>query len=330
MSKTAERTTQVIEATLAPIIASIEEGIADPSGWSAPWHRASASLWSPQCPATGRNYTAGNRIMLAIASMFFGAEPHWGTYNQWKGMSKHSKTCNAAAKNVGKRNESRPECSDDCHLVNVRKGEKSIAAALRPMMRKTENEAGEERTVIYGFAPFAVFHSGQVDGYTIPVSGETAADDLDDVADAFAFAATVGAVVNESDFEGAYYRPSTDEITMPSVARWKDATGAFSTMAHELTHWTGHESRLNRDLSGRFGDDSYAAEELVAELGSAFTMASLGRSAEPREDHTHYLAHWLRVLKADPKHLMTVASAAEKASGFILEAAAPVAELAAA
>ena len=317
---TQDRTAAILEATLAPIIASIEEGIAHPAGWSAPWHGAAADVWSPHCPATTRNYTAGNRFMLAVTSMFFGAEPHWGTYNQWKGMSKHTKTCNAAASNVGKRNEARPECGDDCHIVNVRKGEKSIAYAFRPLMRKVENDAGETSTAIYGFSPFAVFHSGQVDGYRIPVAETTPLDMSDDVAAAFDFAVAAGAKVNESEYEGAFYRPSTDEITLPARGRWKDPVGAWATAAHELTHWTGHKSRLDRDLSGRFGDDAYAAEELIAELGAAFTLASLGRVSEPREDHAHYLAHWLRVLRADPKHLLTVASAAEKASGFILEA----------
>lgn len=323
-----DRTAAILEATLAPIIASIEEGIAHPNGWSAPWHRSNADVWTPHCPATGRNYTAGNRFMLAVTSLFFGAEPHWGTYNQWKGLSKHTKACNAAASNVGKRNEARPACEPDCELVNVRKGEKSIAYAFRPLMKKVENEAGETSTAIYGFSPFAVFHSGQVDGYKIPVEATTPLEASDDVAAAFEFAANAGARVVESEFEGAFYRPSTDEITLPGRERWKDPVGCWAIVAHELTHWTGHKSRLDRDLTGRFGDDSYAAEELVAELGAAFTLASLGRVSEPREDHAHYLAHWLRVLKADPKHLLTVASAAEKASGFILEAA--DAELAAA
>lgn len=318
MSKSADRTAEVLEATLAPIIASIEAGLADPGDWVAPWHRASADLWSPHCPATGRNYTAGNRFMLAIASMFFGAEPHWGTFNQWKGLSKHTTECNKSATGAGTRKEKRPDCSDDCEIVTVRKGEKSIAYALRPLMRKEETDSGDERMRLYGFAPFAVFHSGQVDGYSIPAA-EVSDIDLDDVAGAFEFARSAGAEVIEDDFAGASYSPTLDRITLPAPSRWKDSTGAWATVAHELTHWTGHSSRLDRDLSGRFGDDSYAAEELIAELGSAFTLAKLGRSSEPREDHAKYLASWLRVLKSDPKHLMTVASHAEKAAAFIIE-----------
>lgn len=320
MSKSSDRTAEVLTAALAPIIESIENGLANPEGWEAPWHRSDAALMSPLCPATGRHYTSGNRFMLAVASMFFGAEPHWGTFNQWKGMSKHSTECNRSATGAGTRKEKRPDCGDDCEIVTVRKGEKSIAYALRPLMRKEETDSGEERMRLYGFAPFAVFHSGQVDGYNLPVEKSDAPTvDAESISDVFAFAATAGAEVVESDFEGAYYSPGLDRITMPAANRWKDIEGAWGTMVHELVHWTGHESRLARDLSGRFGDDSYAAEELVAELGAAFAMSTLGLSASPREDHARYLAHWLRVLKADPKHLVTVASHAEKAATLIIE-----------
>ena len=320
MSKSSERTAEVLSATLAPIIESIEAGIANPDSWEAPWHRVEGSALSPFCPATGKHYTAGNRFMLGVASMFFGAEHHWGTFNQWKGLSKHSTACNKSATGAGTRKEKRPDCGDDCEIVSVRKGEKAMTYALRPLMRKEELENGEERMRIYGFAPFAVFHSGQVDGYDIPVV-ETDAPTVDatDIEAVFEFAATAGAVVNRSATSGAFYAPGVDEITMPAADRWKDVLGAWGTMVHELVHWTGHESRLGRDLSGRFGDDSYAAEELVAELGAAFALSNLGLSASPREDHARYLAHWLRVLKADPKHLMTVASHAEKAAALIIE-----------
>ena len=320
MSKSSDRTAEVLTAALAPIIESIENGLADPESWEAPWHRSSASAMSPLCPATGRNYTAGNRFMLAVATMFFGAEPHWGTFNQWKGMSKHSTACNKTATGAGTRKEKRPDCGDECELVSVRKGEKATTYALRPLMRKEITESGEERMRLYGFGPFAVFHSGQVDGYDIPLAEPDAPTvDASSIEEVFAFAAKAGAEVVTDAYAGASYSPTLDRITMPAADRWKDVMGAWGTMVHELTHWTGHSSRLDRDLSGRFGDDAYAAEELVAELGSAFALSTLGLTASPREDHARYLSHWLRVLKADPKHLVTVASLAEKAAALIIE-----------
>lgn len=322
MSKSSERTAEVLTKALEPIIESIENGLADPGAWKAPWHGSDAAMMTPHCPATGRNYTAGNRFMLAVSSMFFGAEPHWGTFNQWKGMSKHTTECNKTATGAGTRKEKRPDCSDDCHIVSVRKGEKATTYALRPLMRKEMLENGEERTRIFGFTPFPVFHSGQVDGYSLPVEEPDAPPvDAESIEEVFAFADKVGADVERSEFAGASYSPSLDRIMMPAADRWKDVMGAWGTMVHELTHWTGHSSRLDRDLSGRFGDDAYAAEELVAELGSAFALSTLGLTATPRPDHAQYLANWLKVLKADPKHLVTVASLAEKAAAMIIEKA---------
>jgi antirestriction protein ArdC len=83
---------------------------------------------------------------------------------------------------------------------------------------------------------------------------------------------------------------------------FRDAESYTATKAHELTHWTAHPSRLNRDFGGqRFGDTGYAREELVAELGAACLCADLGISPEPREDHASYLAHWIAVMKDDKR-----------------------------
>jgi antirestriction protein ArdC len=88
-------------------------------------------------------------------------------------------------------------------------------------------------------------------------------------------------------------------------------------LLHELTHWTGHETRCNRQLGKRFGDGAYAMEELVAELGAAFLCADLQITDEPRADHAQYLSHWLTILKADKKALFTAASKASEAAAFL-------------
>ena len=88
------------------------------------------------------------------------------------------------------------------------------------------------------------------------------------------------------------------------------------------THWTGHTSRLARDLTGRFGGQAYAAEELVAELGAAFALAALGLAAEPREDHARYVAHWLGLLQGDRRAIFTAASKAQAAADWMIAAAA--------
>lgn len=91
----------------------------------------------------------------------------------------------------------------------------------------------------------------------------------------------------------------------------------YGTLLHELTHWTGHKKRCEREFGKRFGDEAYAMEELVAELGSAFLCADIGISPQPRSDHAAYVDHWLKVLKADKKAIFTAASQASKAADFL-------------
>ena len=105
---------------------------------------------------------------------------------------------------------------------------------------------------------------------------------------------------------------------MPPFEAFRDAQSHAATLAHELTHWTRHPSRLNRDFGRkRFGDEGYAVEELVAELGSAFLCADLQLTAEVRDDHASYLASWLKVLKDDKRVIFTAASHASKAVDFL-------------
>lgn len=91
----------------------------------------------------------------------------------------------------------------------------------------------------------------------------------------------------------------------------------YATLLHELTHWAGASHRLDRQFGERFGDDAYAMEELVAELGAAFLCGDLGITAEPRADHAAYIDSWLRILKGDRKAIFTAASAANKAAEYL-------------
>ncbi len=99
----------------------------------------------------------------------------------------------------------------------------------------------------------------------------------------------------------AYYAPSRDIIQLPPFEAFKDKESYYATALHELTHWTKHEHRLDRDFGRqKFGDVGYAREELVAELGAAFLCAELGITPEIRDDHAAYLGHWITALKARP------------------------------
>ena len=119
----------------------------------------------------------------------------------------------------------------------------------------------------------------------------------------------------------AYYAPDSDHIQMPPFQAFGENVAYYSTLAHEHTHWTANADRCDRQLGKRFGDNAYAAEELIAELGAAFTCAHLGLSTEPREDHAQYINSWLKVLKADKRAIFTAASKAQQAADFMIQRA---------
>jgi antirestriction protein ArdC len=104
---------------------------------------------------------------------------------------------------------------------------------------------------------------------------------------------------------------------MPPFEAFREAVPYYGTLAHEMTHWTGAETRLNRDLSGRFGNQAYAAEELIAELGAAFLCADLRLANEPRPDHAAYVQSWLQVLKNDKRAIFTAAAKAQAAADYL-------------
>ncbi len=105
---------------------------------------------------------------------------------------------------------------------------------------------------------------------------------------------------------------------MPPFETFRDAESYAATLAHELTHWTKHENRLARDFGRKlFGDEGYAKEELVAELGSAFLCADLGITPEVREDHAAYISSWLQVLKGDKRMIFTATAHAQRATDYL-------------
>ena len=188
----------------------------------------------------------------------------------------------------------------------VRRGEKSVQLVKWSPVADKDNPQ-RDRLVPY---VFHVFHVGQVDGYTAP--DVPTLSDAERDARLEAVLAQVPATIESSG--RAAYSPLRDVVYMPPFDQFLTANGYYGTLAHELTHWTGHASRCNRDLSGRFGDDAYAMEELIAELGAAFICSQYGvDSAARSDDHAAYLASWCRVLRAEPRTLFMVAGAAQRA-----------------
>ena len=164
---------------------------------------------------------------------------------------------------------------------------------------------------------FTVFHLGQVDGAPERLSEALPepAGDRNEQGDRL-IAASPAKVFHGGN--RAYYSPAMDTIHLPHYEQFRDAASYYSTAFHEMAHSTGHAQRLGRDLTGRFGSSSYAVEELVAEMSASFTACQVGTEMAPREDHAQYLKHWLSVLREDARHIANIASAAQKATNFIL------------
>jgi antirestriction protein ArdC len=228
---------------------------------------------------TGKEYRGMNALILSLSGC-----QHWAGYGQWA-----EKGC------------------------QVRKGEKGTAI-LAPLLKK-DNKTGEN--VLFGFRGVSVFSSEQVDGWVEPVAPTTRT--VEPVAAAVALIDNSGASIQHGG-DSAHYVPSMDYIQLPHMTAFSSPEGYYGTALHELTHWTGHKSRLDRELNtGRFGDEAYAFEELVAELSSAFLCATTGVHMGYMDNHARYLAGWLRVLKNDSKALMTAAAQAQKAHDYLVE-----------
>ncbi len=116
----------------------------------------------------------------------------------------------------------------------------------------------------------------------------------------------------------AFYAEGSDYVQMPPFESFRDAESHAATLGHELVHWTKHRSRLARDMGRvKWGDEGYAREELVAELGAAFLSADLGITPEVREDHAAYIGSWLEVLKNDKRSVFSVAGHAQRAADYL-------------
>jgi antirestriction protein ArdC len=205
----------------------------------------------------------------------------------------------------------------------VRKGEKGVPVVYTAPIAPFEDEqadAADQAAPSRGgrfLKRYIVFNVEQIDGledrFPKPVERPVAAR----IATAEAYFSATGADIRIGG-DVACYRPDVDTVHMPPFEAFIDAEAYYAVLAHEMTHWTGHSSRLDRRLStGRFGDEAYAREELVAELGAAFVCADLGLTLEPRPDHAAYIASWLRVLHDDDRFIVAAAAHAERACAWL-------------
>lgn len=252
--------------------------------WQKPW-KDGGTLEMPKNAATGNHYRGINIPMLWASAQKNGySEAEWATYKQW----------NEAGQQVGK-------------------GQKgSMIVYYGEIVRDDEEEAKKIPFLKSAY----VFNKAQLKGYEYqPKEKEPLMERL---AHVDKFIANTGAMFEYDETFHASYSPKRDVISMPEPGQFRNigtqtaAEGYYATALHELSHWTGHPTRLNRDLKGRFGDQSYAAEELIAEMGSAFLCAKLEITDGKKPNHASYIYNWVQILQKDPKAILTAASQASK------------------
>jgi antirestriction protein ArdC len=272
------------------IVNAIENGA---GSYRMPWVVRQDKGFSPISIATLKPYRGINTVVLWSQAQTKGyASALWGTYQQWQSLG-----------------------------GQVRKGEHGSPVVYWGTYETKDTAADEpdERNGRHLFCKgYTVFNLGQVDGVKLPKRLEPKLSRNERIERAESFYAGVGVEIRDGG-NRAFYRPDTDAVYMPDFQQFPDATQYYSVLAHESTHWTSHASRCDRQLGKRFGDAAYAMEELVAELGSAYTMAALELELTPRADHAAYIDSWLRILKADKRAIFTAASQAQKAVDWLAQ-----------
>ncbi|QDC36024.1 ArdC family protein [Sphingobium fuliginis] len=280
------------------ILAELEQGTRP---WLKPWSGGDMAESRQTRPlrATGQPYRGINVLLLWMEAQASGfVSPSWMTYKQAQALG-----------------------------AQVRKGEHGATVVYYGDSSRTmyDEANGEERERAFRFLKsYTVFNIAQIDGlpeqfHIVPEP----APEIERIETAESFFAGIPATVNHGG-DTAYYIPSADRIQLPPFAAFHDAHGYYTTRGHETCHWTRHKSRLDRSFGReKWGDEGYAREELVAELGAVFLAADLGLAVEPRPDHASYIASWIRVLQNDSRAVVQAAAHAERAVAFLHQLANP-------
>lgn len=283
---------QSIKDTYQRITDTIVEQLeAGTKPWIRPWRGNARRSMTPR-RATGEAYRGINVLMLWVAGQMFGYEENtWMTYRQ--------------AQDLG---------------GQVRKGEKGSLVVKYGTFTTRDREDDEDRTIPYlkGYTVFNVEQINNLPDRFFSPAEELTTSPVPHIDTVEAFVRNTGAKVSYGGTK-ACYRPSIDDILMPDRERFDSEVHLYSTLLHEVSHWSGAKHRLDRDLSGRFGTESYAVEELVAELAASFLCADLGVAHDPRDNTASYLASWLKVLKQDKRAIITAAAKAQSAADYLHE-----------
>lgn len=284
----------------ATIINAIEQG---GTTVTLPWQRSGLPAMLPHNAHSKSAYNGINIVALWSAAMLRGY-PYavWATYRQWAELG-----------------------------AQVRKGEKASTVIFYKefdvdVADDASSDDGKRRVA----RASSVFNAAQVDGFAVAELPEL--PPIERLQRAESVITASRADIRHGGEMAFYRRPladgSGDFIQMPDERRFQADTTSqrsedyYAVLLHELTHWTSAEHRCNRELGKRFGDQAYAIEELVAELGAAFLCAELCITVTPRADHTGYIAHWLDVMKSDKRAIFAAAARASEAVSYLKRLAA--------
>lgn len=292
MSKSQDRLNALAEEVASRLIEQLEKGTAP---WQKPWNGVTSR---PHNPITASQYSGANWLCLQMAAEMQGfSDPRWMTFKQITDAGGHVKK--------GSRG-----------VPCLYWADKWLDAEGKPLSAKEVRELPpESRQRILIPCRFVVFNAEQTEGLNLPEwKAPEVTWDPNERAEKILKASN--AVIHHKLGNAAFYSPSTDSITLPERGQFANASDYYDTALHELGHWTGHESRLNRDLSGRFGTPDYAKEELRAEIASMMLASEIGLPHNTQQ-HAAYVASWIKILKEDPAEIIRASADAQKITDFV-------------
>lgn len=260
------------------------------------WHKSWTSKPSPVNHVSKKPYRGMNNFWLSVQDF---KSHEWATFKQWSEKDYQIKKGSKASRVVFcEVKEKKKEWLKDSELAQYQ------ATGKLPKYFLWKN--------------YAVFNGDQIENFvsTVPVNTHSTKLTDNKKKDVEFFIANTEAVIDHGQ-NSAFYSPLTDHIGMPSLEMFDTDVDYFSTLLHELTHWTGHKDRCDRDQANKFGTEEYAKEELVAEVGSAFLCRILGIEKTVREDHAKYLNNWIKIIQDDSKAMVKAFSQAQKSIDFL-------------
>jgi antirestriction protein ArdC len=285
------------------IVKMLEEGVAP---WQKPWEPGASSAGMPMNPTTDKAYRGGNAIHLMATALSRGYDdPRWMTYKQ------------AADNGWQVRRGEKGTQIEFWEVKPVRDKDRSGQPEGVPAGEATDRNRDRDGSRLI-HRVYTVFNARQIEG--VPAYKPKEHSTFEAIESAEKILDNSGARIAHDQADRAFYSRASDSIHLPPRDAFKDPAGYYGTALHELAHWTGHPSRLNRQTLNetyRFGDTNYAKEELRAELASVFLAAERGIPHDPAQ-HAAYVGSWISALKQDKNEIFRAAHDASAASDFLL------------